>query len=633
MKLIIEDDEGRKTVVPLVRDEISIGRLDGNTIRLTERNVSRKHARILRQNGSITIEDLGSYNGVWINGEKIAARAPVKEGDLIEIGDYDLALEGSAAQEADTNPTAKLDEVVPSPSRTPPLGTPAPAASPAPSPVAARSAPAPVPVPVRTAAAPPVRPASPAPVRVPAPPAPARHEPPPAAHRSAEGATAVVRLSDLQKPTAADGARELAAHDRPRIVALTGTFRGMEFPLKRTLVKFGRTEEGNDIVVDHASISRQHGWFQLEGGTWKIYDNKSANGIRINGDEYGMSPVRSGDVIELGHVKFKFVGANETFILPREAEAPAAVPQGMAAAPAKGSKTPLFIGVGVAVVAVVVATVVVVHFLKSKPVVPAATDDSCAKGESAYVAQSWNEAVPELRKAQALGSKCSFPLAQMLSQAIANQQAQKALDEATAKFEAKRYSSAIGIVKAANFGTGTVVESKLRDLARKARTEGASELIDEANKAIDQGRVGDANDALKALNDLDPENPAIAEIKARMTKRVPSNRPPSRPPPTQAPSSKPSLQERNTKALQLLEDGNNQIKSGQINQGIATLHKIVALQPGKAYLCKAYRNMGVGWARLGNTKNAIREYKSYLRCDPNAPERAQIQAIIAKYGG
>ncbi len=34
MKLIIEDDEGRKTVVPLVREEITIGRQDGNIIRI-----------------------------------------------------------------------------------------------------------------------------------------------------------------------------------------------------------------------------------------------------------------------------------------------------------------------------------------------------------------------------------------------------------------------------------------------------------------------------------------------------------------------------------------------------------------------------------------------------------------------
>ena len=45
-KLTIEDDEGKTTVVPLARDEITIGRLEGNTIRLTERNVSRRHARL-----------------------------------------------------------------------------------------------------------------------------------------------------------------------------------------------------------------------------------------------------------------------------------------------------------------------------------------------------------------------------------------------------------------------------------------------------------------------------------------------------------------------------------------------------------------------------------------------------------
>ena len=94
MKLIIEDDEGRKTVVPLVRDEITIGRDDGNVVKLTERNVSRRHARLKRKNGQLLIEDIGSYNGVLINGDRIAEPTPVKEGDLIEIGDYDLGVEG-----------------------------------------------------------------------------------------------------------------------------------------------------------------------------------------------------------------------------------------------------------------------------------------------------------------------------------------------------------------------------------------------------------------------------------------------------------------------------------------------------------------------------------------------------------
>ena len=42
------------------------------TIRLTERNVSRRHARILRNNGEVHIEDLGSYNGIRVNNARIA---------------------------------------------------------------------------------------------------------------------------------------------------------------------------------------------------------------------------------------------------------------------------------------------------------------------------------------------------------------------------------------------------------------------------------------------------------------------------------------------------------------------------------------------------------------------------------
>src|SRR5690349_4140794 len=113
MKLIIEDDEGRKTVVPFVRDEITIGRQEGNTIRLTERNVSRRHARLLRQNGHILVEDLGSYNGIRINGDRIQGQVQINEGDLIQIGDYDLAVqrEGQEAAPAPRSekPTLEID--------------------------------------------------------------------------------------------------------------------------------------------------------------------------------------------------------------------------------------------------------------------------------------------------------------------------------------------------------------------------------------------------------------------------------------------------------------------------------------------------------------------------------------------
>lgn len=116
LRLVIEDDEGKTTVVPLIRDEITIGRKDGNTIRLTEWNVSRRHARLLRtgDNGrpTVLLEDLDSYNGVRLNGDHIHGRCTVQPGDLIQIGDYSLALrvdapeDGDAKTRVDSTPSA-----------------------------------------------------------------------------------------------------------------------------------------------------------------------------------------------------------------------------------------------------------------------------------------------------------------------------------------------------------------------------------------------------------------------------------------------------------------------------------------------------------------------------------------------
>jgi pSer/pThr/pTyr-binding forkhead associated (FHA) protein len=91
-KLIIEDDEGKEVVFPLIRGEISIGRQATNLICLTERNVSRRHARLVRKNGHYVLEDLSSYGGTRVNGERIQSPTPLDDGDEVLIGDYRLAM-------------------------------------------------------------------------------------------------------------------------------------------------------------------------------------------------------------------------------------------------------------------------------------------------------------------------------------------------------------------------------------------------------------------------------------------------------------------------------------------------------------------------------------------------------------
>ena len=93
MKLVIEDEVGTRTVVPFTGGEIIVGRTaEGGGLRLADRDVSRRHARFLHVNGVASVEDLGSLTGTRVNGERITGRRRLREGDLIEIGGYDLAV-------------------------------------------------------------------------------------------------------------------------------------------------------------------------------------------------------------------------------------------------------------------------------------------------------------------------------------------------------------------------------------------------------------------------------------------------------------------------------------------------------------------------------------------------------------
>ena len=92
-KLTIEDDEGSQTSLQLAAAEYHIGRDEGNNVRLTDRNVSRRHATIKR-NGDETwhLVDHESYNGSYVNGQRVAGSSSLGHADLIQLGDYRIFL-------------------------------------------------------------------------------------------------------------------------------------------------------------------------------------------------------------------------------------------------------------------------------------------------------------------------------------------------------------------------------------------------------------------------------------------------------------------------------------------------------------------------------------------------------------
>src|SRR4030095_1326673 len=92
--------------------------------------------------------------------------------------------------------------------------------------------------------------------------------------------------------------------------------------LDKAAVVIGRTDE-NDVVINHRSISRHHAKVVRENGHYHVVDLQSSNGVRVNGEEYGKVELRRGDIVDLGHVRLRFVETGEAFLFGRGA--PAAV--------------------------------------------------------------------------------------------------------------------------------------------------------------------------------------------------------------------------------------------------------------------------------------------------------------------
>jgi len=81
--LEIMDKEKRR--IKLGEEAVIIGRTSDCDIQILTDNVSRKHARISYLNEEYKIEDLGSTNGIYVNGVKIE-KCILRKHDVLEIG-------------------------------------------------------------------------------------------------------------------------------------------------------------------------------------------------------------------------------------------------------------------------------------------------------------------------------------------------------------------------------------------------------------------------------------------------------------------------------------------------------------------------------------------------------------------
>jgi len=78
--------ESRPIDSPLDEPGLTIGRSSRCGIQIPFNSVSREHARVFVRDGRPAILDLGSRNGTWVNGNRIAGQTTLKAGDRVEIG-------------------------------------------------------------------------------------------------------------------------------------------------------------------------------------------------------------------------------------------------------------------------------------------------------------------------------------------------------------------------------------------------------------------------------------------------------------------------------------------------------------------------------------------------------------------
>src|SRR5262249_62106504 len=88
MNHVLQVVRGRSvtTTLKLAEGVTSLGRHDDCLIRIKSSQVSRRHCEIFEVGGKLTVRDLGSSNGTFVNGKRVTGQQTLKSGDELTLG-------------------------------------------------------------------------------------------------------------------------------------------------------------------------------------------------------------------------------------------------------------------------------------------------------------------------------------------------------------------------------------------------------------------------------------------------------------------------------------------------------------------------------------------------------------------
>ncbi len=264
-KLILSMETTMLKEIPLTKERTTIGRKPHNDIQIDNLAISGEHAVVITILNDSFLEDLGSTNGTFVNGQSVKKHI-LKNGDTIELGKYRLKYVSELPQQTSSADFEKTMILRPGAAHkpAPELSAAAPAAA------AATPAAAPAPAPAAAMPAPAAAPSEAAPAHMST--SPGMAPPPPA-------------IAPAAAPALPLGAIQI----------LSGGNAGKEMELTKTLTTLGKP--GVQVAV---IARRPHGYFitHVEGASFP-----AVNGKTLDAQAHQLA---DHDVIELAGTKMEF---------------------------------------------------------------------------------------------------------------------------------------------------------------------------------------------------------------------------------------------------------------------------------------------------------------------------------------
>jgi pSer/pThr/pTyr-binding forkhead associated (FHA) protein/tetratricopeptide (TPR) repeat protein len=589
-KLKIQDDEGRSTRVPMLKDNVSIGRDEGNTIRLTDRNVSRTHARLVQRASTLHLVDVSRY-GTQVNGMRIAGEHEVELHDVIQIGDYELSLEregslGLGSEFDDSSATLQ-------------------------------------------GAAPPEE----------------------------------IALVDETREHAQFGhATTVQGNDgRPRFMILSGALAGTELTLPSDDVQIGRGSEA-DIQIDHRSISRVHAEVHWDGQQCILLDTGSSNGVKVNGESYTQSALRRGDVLELGHIRLRYLLPGEIFTFD-----PATMTHDLEAR----SKSTLRLFLVLVVVALFLGVAWIKIFSKpsdtprrtqaatsadssTRPVSAAVGEPEIAvqRGSSAkqlikramehIKAERWSDAVPLFSEALTLEPR-SIDAKAGLMHANNELVAKSAYGAVSDLFKKGDIAAALSdVTRLDAIEETSVYHARALELRKAIDAGQIISLLDQGDQAIRERDYALAVQLADQVLDLKPKNRGALALRDRAEKRADRREERSerkRPDRDDTAAQKIATRPK-TAAVAPAEKAGVSMTAKDYYKAARKVHNSDPAEALSLYkkaavkgYARAWRQMGSLHMKNGNTAGAIKAYKMYLKLSPGASDSEMIRNTIIRLGG